>query len=178
MPKLKQTIAIDMDGVIADTIQNFLDWYERDHGVKFDKSVFEGTPESEGLPDGAVRKYVTTPGFFRSAPVMKDAREALVEISKDFEIYIVSAAMEFPQSLSEKQEWLAEHFEFISWKNIVFCGDKSIIGTDIMIDDHLKNLDTFTGKPILFTAGHNIHANTHERVNNWKEAVTLLATLK
>jgi 5'(3')-deoxyribonucleotidase len=167
-----------MDGVIADTVSNFLAWYERDYGVKYDKSVFIGKSELEALPDKAVRKYVLTPGFFRSVPVMPGAREALLQLSKDFEIYIVSAAMEFPQSLSEKQEWLGEHFEFISWRNIVFCGDKSIIGTDFMIDDHLKNLDSFRGKPILFTAEHNIHANSHERVNDWKQAVTLLNRLK
>src|SRR5687767_12260339 len=130
MKSTKRTIAIDMDGVIADTVANFLIWYERDHGIKYDKSVFRGKPESQALPDNAVRKYVVTPGFFRSAPVMQGAREALLELSKNFEIFIVSAAMEFPQSLAEKQEWLGEHFEFISWKNIVFCGDKSIIGTD------------------------------------------------
>lgn len=167
-----------MDGVIADTVTNFLIWYERDHGVKYDKSVFRGRPESEALPDRAVRKYVVTPGFFRSVPVMPGAREALLELSKHFEVFIVSAAMEFPQSLSEKQEWLGEHFEFISWRNIVFCGDKSIIGTDFMIDDHLKNLDTFTGKSILFTAEHNLDNNTHERVNDWPEAVALLNRLK
>lgn len=178
MTDRKQTIAIDMDGVIADTVTNFLIWYERDHGIKLDKSVFIGKPESEALPDRAVRKYVVTPGFFRSVPVMAGAREALLELSKNFEVFIVSAAMEFPQSLSEKQEWLGEHFEFISWRNIVFCGDKSIIGTDFMIDDHLKNLDSFTGKPILYTAEHNIHSNTYERVNNWPEAVALLNRLK
>jgi 5'-nucleotidase len=93
---------------------------------------------------------------------------------KNFDVYIVSAAMEFPQSLTEKYEWLKEHFPFISWNNIIFCGDKSVINTDYMIDDHVKNLDCCKGRPFLFTAGHNISIDRHTRVNNWKEVISLL----
>ena len=114
------------------------------------------------------------PGFFRYAPIITGAQEALQELQNDFDIYIVSAAMEFPNSLLEKHDWLAEHFPFISWKNIIFCGDKSVIDTDYLIDDHLKNLDFCKGMPILFTAGHNVNVTRHTRVNNWIEAVDLL----
>ena len=91
-----------------------------------------------------------------------------------FDVYIVSAAIEFPQSLTEKLEWLQEHFPFISWQQIVFCGDKSIIGTDYMIDDHVKNLDCCKGKPMLFTSPHNVHIKNHKRVNNWTEVLAFL----
>ncbi len=105
---------------------------------------------------------------------MKGAKEAVLQLSENFNIYIVSAAMEFPQSLIEKYEWMKEHFPFISWKNIILCGDKSIIGTDYMIDDHVRNLDTFKGKTIMFTAGHNVGINNHTRVNNWTEVINFL----
>jgi 5'(3')-deoxyribonucleotidase len=163
-----------MDGVIADTVSQFIEWYERDYGVRIEKVAFEGKPEAEGLPGGAVKKFVYTSGFFRTIPVMEGAREAVIELMKDFDVYIVSAATEFPQSLNDKYEWLQEHFPFISWRNIVFCGDKSIIGTDYMIDDHVKNLDCCKGKTFMFTAGHNAGVNHHTRVDNWKEVMTLL----
>lgn len=86
-----------------------------------------------------------------------------------FDVYIVSAAMEFPLSLYEKKQWLEEYFPFVSWKNIVFCGDKSIVKTDYLIDDHLKNLDHFTGVSLMFAASHNIYHNHHKRFNNWEE---------
>lgn len=177
MTSQKRSIAIDMDGVIADTIANFLIWHERASGIKYERSVFEGKPEAEGLPDSAVKNYVTSPGFFRSAPVMEGAQEALRTLCNDFDVYIVSAAMEFPQSLPEKKEWLSEHFPFIPWRNIVFCGDKRIINTDFMIDDHLKNLDFFSGKPILFSAEHNFGIDKYDRVNNWQQALELLYSL-
>lgn len=174
MNNSRKTIAIDMDGVIADTVANFISWYEKDYGVKIPIEAFNGKLEKEGLPNNAVHKYVYTPGFFRSVPVMEGAKQAVMELMKTFDIYIVSAAVEFPLSLYEKYEWLQENFPFISWRNIIFCGDKSIISTDYMIDDHVRNLDTFKGKTLMFTAGHNAGMNHHTRVNNWKEITTYL----
>lgn len=174
MNKNKRSIAIDMDGVIADTILHFINWYEKDYGIQVDKTAFHGKPEYDVLPEGVTKTFVYSPGFFRHVPVMEGAREALLELTKHFEVYIVSAAMEFPQSLPEKYEWLQEHFPFISWRNIVFCGDKSVIGTDYMIDDYPHNLESCKGKALLFTAGHNMGINHFTRVNSWAEVMDLL----
>jgi 5'(3')-deoxyribonucleotidase len=174
MSTSKKTIAIDMDGVIADTVMQFISWYEKDYGIKVGKDVFEGKPEIEALPDGVMKKIVLSPGFFRNVPVMEGAQEAVLELMEHFDVYIVSAAMEFPQSLVEKYEWLKEHFPFVSWHKIIFCGDKSVIGTDYMIDDHVRNLDCCKGKTLMFTAGHNTGVNHHTRVNNWQEVMQLL----
>ena len=170
----RKTIAIDMDGVIADTEAHFITWYEREYGIRLAKEIFNGKSESEALPNGAARKFVYTQGFFRTLPVMEGAKEAVLQLMNSFDIYIVSAAMEFPQSLPEKYEWLQEHFPFIPWNNIIFCGDKSIIGTDYMIDDHVRNLDCCKGKTFLFTAGHNVGIERHTRVNNWNEILEVL----
>jgi len=170
----KKSIAIDMDGVLADTESQYLTYYEKEHGVRLTKAAFHNVPEDEYLPNGSIFKYLYTPGFFRDLSVIEGAIEAVKALQEKYDIYIVSAAMEFPLSLYEKKEWLAEHFPFIHWHNIIFCGDKSIIDTDFMIDDYCKNLDSCKGKPILFTAGHNASITHHERVNNWKEVLELL----
>lgn len=175
---MKQTIAIDMDGVIADIEPHLFKWYQKETGVTLTKEAVRGLREEEAFSDKtAFLKMVNTPSFFRTAPVMKDAVETVKSLMESYEIYIVSAAMEFPLSLFEKREWLAEHFPFISWKNIVFCGDKSIIDTDFLIDDHGKNLDFFKGKSLMFTAFHNVNLNHHQRINNWLEVPGLLKAL-
>jgi 5'(3')-deoxyribonucleotidase len=174
---MRKSVAIDMDGVIADTETQFINWYELDYGVKIYPHEILGREENEMFPDKeAARKFAFTPGFFRTLPVMPGAVEAVQTLMENFDVYIVSAAMEFPQSLPEKLEWLHENFPFIGWRNIIFCGDKSVINTDFMIDDHIKNLDYFKGKPIMFHAFHNVNHNHHHRVNNWKEAVAFLET--
>jgi len=174
MNSKRKSIAIDMDGVIANTAEQFLNWYEMKHGVRIPREKLQGVSELDALPNQAARKYVFEHGFFRGVPVMEGAIDAVQELMKYFDVYIVSAAMEFPQSLAEKYEWLKEYFPFIHWKNIIFCGDKSIINTDYMIDDHVKNLDVCKGRPFLFTAAHNIAIDRHTRVNNWKEVIELL----
>lgn len=165
-----------MDGVLADIEEQFMDWYENEYGVRVTRAERLGVLEPEGFPEkGAIRRYVNTPGFFRTIPVMEGAVEAVKTLMEDFEVYIVSAAMEFPQCLSEKHEWLAEHFPFISWKNIIFCGDKSVIVTDYLIDDHCKNLDFTKAKAIMFDASHNVNQHHHVRVKSWTEVLAFIA---
>ncbi len=175
----RTTIAVDMDGVLADTETHFIQYYETESGEKVNRKSLLGIPENIAFPDKtAVRRYVHTPGFFRTLPLIPGGVSAIKKLMEDFDVYIVSAAMEFPLSLFEKKQWLEEHFPFISWTNIVFCGDKSIIKTDYLIDDHIKNLDHFSGIPLLFSASHNVNVHHHKRLNNWEEILTFFAALK
>jgi len=144
-----------------------------------DPASMLGIPENEAFPDkSAVQRFVRMNGFFRTLPVIAGSVNAIRSLMEDFDVYIVSAAMEFPLSLFEKKEWLEEHFPFVSWKNIVFCGDKHIIRTDYLIDDHLKNLDPFPGTPIMYTASHNVLSTHHQRVNNWEEVLHYFKKVK
>ena len=164
-----------MDGVLADVESQFLTWYYEQYGIHVPYERRAGKPEGDGFPDkDAVRRFVFTPGFFRSLPVMPGAIEALKQLDDKYEVFIVSAAMEFPQSLSEKLEWINQYFPFIPWNRIVFCGDKSLIQADYMIDDHPKNLDKFNGETIMFHAAHNANIVHHQRVNSWDEIIGLL----
>ncbi|NIJ51617.1 5' nucleotidase, NT5C type [Dyadobacter arcticus] len=170
----RKSVAVDMDNVIADIETNWIASYNAEFGANVTSEDLIGKPENDAFPDPiAAKTLIYKPGFFRNAPVIEGAQEALRKLQEHFDIYIVSAAMEFPNSLAEKYDWLAEHFPFIHWKNIVFCGDKSVIATDYLIDDHLKNLDFCKGMPILFTAGHNVNVKKYRRVNSWSEVLEL-----
>lgn len=169
-------IAIDMDGVMADTSQQYINWYQARFGEAIDKNTLMGLPETEGFPAGkdVVRGFLYEKGFFRSKPVIKDSQEVIKALFDKHDVFIVSAAMEFPQSLVEKLEWLQEHYPFIGWERIVFCGSKTIVQADYMIDDHVKNLQYFKGEPLMFTAPHNVNISGYKRVNTWEEVGQLL----
>src|SRR6266498_3273919 len=164
-----ERIAVDMDGVLADTTEQFFCYDERDFGTRRNFDEIIGKPESVSFPKA--KDYVRTKDFFRTAPVMKESQSVLSELNKRYEVFIVSAATEFPQSLPEKYEWLNEHFPFISWQQMVFCGSKTIVEADIMIDDHFKNLDHFKGTTFLFSQPHNFlqNAGRHKRIDSWKD---------
>lgn len=170
MQKNKQRIAIDMDDVMADASGRFVEWIAERHGVAIERGELRTELLNKaGIPYEKVREWLWEDGFFRHMQPMPDSKEVMKELVEKYEIFIVSAAIEFPQSLREKVEWLAEHFPFIDWRYIVLCGHKYMIQADYLIDDHEKNLINFIGKPIVFTAPHNIHLKGYERVNNWAE---------
>ena len=114
-------------------------------------------------------------GFFERAPVMDGAVDALKYLNEKHRILIVSAATEYPNSLLEKQVWLAKNFPFISWRQIVFCGVKDFIRGDVMIDDHIRHLDSFSGETkILYAQPHNVGMASGSVVRaDWKEIVSM-----
>jgi 5'-nucleotidase len=164
-----QRLIVDMDGVLANVYAQFMAFEERHTKKKRALSEISGKSELEAFTHA--REYVRTPGFFREAPVVPGSQEVLQKLNSAYEVFIVSAATEFPLSLGEKLAWLEEHFSFIKWQQIVFCGSKRIVMGDIMIDDHFKNLDFFKGRTLLFTQPHNQNEDGkwHERVSTWEE---------
>lgn len=165
-------IAIDMDEVIADVMPAFLDLYERQFGLRLKKEDYWGR-KIYNLPGAAsIRDALNEKGFFADLPVIEGSQDGVRWLQEHYEVFIVTAATEFRNSLEDKFDWLGRHFPFISWKNMVLCGDKRVIGTDYMIDDHVFNLEAFKGKGLLFTASHNIQEQRFERAGNWQEVRT------
>jgi len=167
----KIRIAIDMDEVIADTIDKFIELYKREHNIEIRLDQMDGKEFNEMLPEEikqTLKQYIHQPGFFRDLKVMPDSQEVVKALCEKYDVYIVSAAMEFPNSLLDKHDWLAEHFPFIHWKNIIFCGNK-IVDVQIMIDDRIRNFAGFKGRPLLYTSPHNLLITEYERVSSWAE---------
>jgi 5'-nucleotidase len=164
-------IIVDMDDVLADATGQFIHYYEKEFGVRIERSVLHGKEEGEGFPDNhdVLRQFPYRENFFRTMAVNADSQEVMRQLNKKYEVFIVSAAMEFPLSLSEKLAWLQEHFPFLSWKQFVFCGSKAIVHGDFMIDDLPHNLEKFNGARLIYSAPHNLQFNHFERVNSWRE---------
>ncbi len=168
-----ERIIIDMDEVIADPMGEMIEWYRKEYKgeVDWDK-MLEGS-WVKGFPgehQALVMERLRAPGFFRHLPVMEDSVEVLRELNRQYEVFIVSAAMEFPNSLKDKLDWLLEHFPFFTWRQLALTGSKDLVHGEYMIDDHVKNLKGFKGKPYIFTAAHNLEITGYDRINNWKEA--------
>jgi 5'(3')-deoxyribonucleotidase len=167
----KQRIAIDMDEVIADTIEKFVQLYKQEHNLDFDLAQLKGKEFFELLPIELLKKnreYINATGFFRDIPVIADSQQVVKELCEKYDVYIVSAAMEFKNSLIDKYDWLEEHFPFIPWTNIIFCGHK-IVKVDIIIDDRIRNFVDFDGRKLLYTSPHNLMIHDFERVDNWQQ---------
>lgn len=174
---VQQRIAIDMDEVLADTAAHQLAWYERDFGAGITKRDLHGRHLHTVIPKEhhpRLREHLHHPEFFRGIPVMPGAQDAVRTLSERYEIFVASAAMEHPVSFNAKFAWLKEHFPEMSSSRWIFCGDKSVLGADYLIDDSPYQLVKFRGEPIIFTAPHNVHETRFRRVQHWMDAVSQL----
>lgn len=164
-------IAIDMDEVVADFNLKHLSVFNRDFNDNVTLEDLQGCHLRDLRPHlmQEIRKYLEDPLFFRDLEVMKDSQEVIQALSERYEIFITTAAMEVPASFNAKYEWLKEHFGFLDEMNFVFCGDKSIIQADFLIDDNARHFKRFGGQGILYTSPHNIHETGYVRVNDWQE---------
>jgi len=165
-------IAIDMDEVMADTMTHFLDKYNTSFGVGLKTEHFQGRHVFEVIDEAhkpEARDYFQQEAFFATIPVMPGSSEVVKTLTERYEVFITTAAMDVPCSFTPKFDWLQRHFPFIPTSNIVFCGDKSIILADYLIDDNLRQLSKFQGEGILYTAPHNVNETRFRRVKDWED---------
>lgn len=161
-----------MDEVIADANIRFVEWYKRDFNIEFTEEELNSKKFADLVqPDHRefLREYAFHDDFFKNLNIIPGAQEVIKELYDKYEIFITTAAMEFPNSFLPKLQWLGEYFPYISWTNIVFCGDKSIINADYLIDDNVYHFRRFIGQGVLFSAPHNINEEWATRVNSWQE---------
>ncbi|PWL37687.1 5'(3')-deoxyribonucleotidase [Flagellimonas aquimarina] len=166
------TLFVDMDEVLADTYGAHIELYNKEFNAQLTmeecrgKEVWQCVPETH---QKSVRKHAWQIGFFRDLKVIPDSQEVLKALSKEHNVYIASAAMQFPNSLQEKSEWLDKFFPFIPWQKRILCGDKHILKGDVLIDDRSYNLKSFNGRTIMFTSPHNVNTEGFDRAHTWKE---------
>ena len=163
-------ICVDMDEVMADTVAEHIRRYNADFGADLSHEDLDGKWLWQCVPPEhheALGNYLNEPEFFGALSVMPDAQRVLERLSRDHEVFIASAAMEVPASFTAKYLWMEEHFPFIRPSHMVFCGNKSILAADFLIDHNPRQLRLFTGRGLLFSAPHNKYVTEWTRVDNW-----------
>ena len=175
-------ICVDMDEVLADTVSEHL----RRYNDAFTDTIRRDDLFGKGLWDvvsndrqQALRDLLDADDFFADLPVIEGSQEVMRDLSQRFEIFIATQAMSVPNSFGPKYRWLQRHFPFLPSTHYVFCGDKSILRADYLIDDLPRNLLRFEGQGILYSAQHNLaHDWSREgliRVANWQEVEAYFA---
>jgi 5'-nucleotidase len=173
-------ICVDMDEVMADTLAEHL----RRYNQEFDEDVTVNDLAGKGLWEitpvdrqQQLRAFLDAEDFFEVLDVIPGAFEVLKDLSARFEIFIATQAMAVPNSLGPKYRWLQRHFPFIPPTHYVFCGHKSILRADYLIDDQPRNLLRFEGQGLLYTAPHNLDAAGFVRVDNWQQVAEYFARI-
>ena len=174
---MKKTIFIDMDEVIADTYGAHIEMYNQEYNGQLTLDVCKGYEVWMKVPEAhqeSVRGHAKRRGFFKNLKPIPGSIEVIEALAHAHEVYIASAAMQFPNSLEEKSEWLDTFLPFIPWQNRILCGHKHILRGDVLIDDRSYNLKAFNGRSIMFSSPHNAHSNGFERADTWEDIRTML----
>lgn len=168
---MRKTIAIDMDEVLANTAQGLLDKYNNRLGSNHTIEDLGNQKLSNAYEEDIdiIKEIIFDRGFFGELEVIDDAIEVVEHLTKDYDVYIATAAMDVPTSFDAKFAWLKKYFPFLDEQNFIFCGYKGVVGTDYLIDDNPKQLKAFKGTSIMFTAHHNLEHDEFIRVNSWLE---------
>ena len=94
-------IAVDMDEVIADSFSKHLNRYNQRTGAKLTPELVASKGLSSLISSDRWDVFAGIPhedGFFADLELIEGSREALLQLSKDHDVYIASAAMEVPYS--------------------------------------------------------------------------------
>ena len=170
-PERRLRIAIDMDEVMADALTEQLRRYNTAYGTSITAAELSGRHLEQCIPSAhhQAAEAMLDASFFEDLAVLPDCREVVRELADRYDVFIASAAMDVPCSFDAKYRWLQRHFPFIPPSQIVFCGDKTIVDADYLIDDRPRHFSKFKGHGLLFSAPHNADETGYTRVASWKE---------
>jgi len=135
-------ILIDMDGVIADFDQEFLQRWRDRHADKFyipveERTVFYVKDEYPEELKPLVAEILLESSFFRDMLPVPGAQEALTEMrDMGLEVFICSSPLStYNHCVLEKYEWVEKHLGPAWTKQVILTKDKTIIKGNFLIDD-------------------------------------------
>jgi 5'(3')-deoxyribonucleotidase/uncharacterized protein with PQ loop repeat len=173
-------IAIDMDEVMADALSEHLRRYNGAFDAQVTPDDLRGRHIDDYVPAAhrAALDAMLDETFFADLAVMPGCQEVVRELAGRHDVFVVTAAMDVPCSFDAKYRWLQRHFPFIAPSNVIFCGDKSMIDADYLIDDRPRHFGRFKGRGLLFSAPHNAGETRYPRVGSWAEVRRLFRDLE
>ncbi len=160
-------IAIDLDGVLADTMSHLCIWIGEKYGIalakeeiiEWDYNFGPNTITSEVL------RAFKNESFISSLVATKGSKNAVRDIRTEHRILIATSRPLSTQIETEK--WVFKHYGAIK---IVFVREKQKIDADVLVDDNLESVLLFAkirGHSILFEQPWN---QDHGYIENFVES--------
>jgi 5'(3')-deoxyribonucleotidase len=180
-------IFVDMDGTLNEFTDHFINYanqiYQENFSINSKEQVdYDLTkhPCFAGMKDtAAIRNTIfSTPGFWETAPVMKDSREVLQQIYNTHDTYILTAPF-FPYEdcCKEKIRWMRRNYPFFNVKKMIFANDKFLLnGRDsILFDDRPKNIELWGGKTIKMSYAYNSTTSATHAADGWQDVAEIFS---
>ena len=170
------TIAVDVDGVVADLFPVWIARYNADWQDTLEVSQLTQWDLSQHVKSACgtlIFDYLHQPSLYDAVKPIVGALEGVQALrSLGHRVVFVTTTNRYIGC--RKLTWLAEHgflsldYFDMSNRDYVETLDKSLIAADVMIDDAPHNLEVFGGKhKILFEQPHNRTELRFKRYLDW-----------
>lgn len=176
---MSKIIGVDVDGTVADLITEWLHQYNKDYDDNITKEDIHSWEIDEYVKDRCgknIFSYLHNPSLYNEVSPITGALEGVKELrSMGHRVVFCTSANKF--MAGRKLQWLSDH-GFLPKCNIspdyVEMNDKGLLRVDVLIDDHIKNLEKFSGVKVLYRQPHN-HSTfspfTHFSAETWSDVV-------
>lgn len=158
-------IGIDVDEVCADMLPEWVRRYNRayDDTLKVeDITAWDMTQFVKPECGKDIYRLLQAEGFYHGVKPIPRALES-VKVLRQMGHRVVFVSSCVRLTLDMKLEWLVRH-EFLprqaSQPDFIACADKTLAAVDLLIDDHVKNVEDFPGYAVLVTQPHNARNTT------------------
>ena len=160
--KARPTVLVDVDGVLADFNQAYLNVVNELMGTKY--KVADLTEWDMDLclkiPDKvakAAEARICEPGFCAQLPEIEGAIHTVNRLSRVSDVVFVTAPYPGPHWVHERTEWLRMRAES---QKVVHTHHKEYVRGDCLVDDKLDNLMKWSaawpdGLPVLYARPYN-----------------------
>lgn|SRR5574343_271562 len=163
------TVFCDMDGVIANCLDYWLEKYNKDYDddLKPEDIVSYNTHKYVKPECGLkIYDYILEEGFFLNATCLQEDIDELRRLhDSDIDVHFATKApFNSKYVMREKCQWVDKHFPFIGSNKIIFLQNKSLLRGDFLIEDCPDNLVDFKGIKILYTRPWNQYVDDYHGV--------------
>lgn len=136
------TVLVDMDGVLANSLPNWLEAYNLLSGEDIDL---------EDIKSYGFGQYVRQPELlfscleramvFLNAQPMPGAIEGFRRLHKNHDVYVVTYNHEAcPSGFQQKLAWMRKHFPEFPSHRVIFTKNKGMVHGDVLIEDSPANI--------------------------------------
>ena len=138
-------ILCDMDSIIVNMSQKWIDLYNKDHNEKMTMDDVKNWDMAHNVKIGEkIYEYLYSHEFFLNVDPIEGALEALQTFQKEGHHLVIASAPSWPgNSASDKLSWLKKHAPFINKRDVMLGHNKYMLKGDVLIDDSPDNIESY-----------------------------------
>lgn len=175
--KFRLSTALDIDDLLMECTAYAVRLANEKY--KFDPpiSIYEITRwGKQGTRSDAIFEFFSDPEFYKTQPVIKDAKEFVKKLSQMTEVFVSTAIP--PEFMGIRAKRIMEEFPEIPQDHIYMGSRKDKINVDILFDDAMHNvLSSNAQYPILIRRPWNQEATGMLAVNTYDEFLRLVEVI-